>query len=211
MRAAQPGFFQEVSMKVFKAYSRRVLVALLVVAVLAVGTASARNRNQSPKQASTAQAGTKLQPLNVKPGLWETSVTYSMAGELPVSPEVLNRMTPEQRARLEEAMKAESGNAHTTTYKNCMKKEDLQNPDFTDKKQCTWTTLESSSTKVKGSASCDYKDEGMKVSGAGEFVAVDQEHVKGNMHMKASGSGREMNTNSVFTSKWLRSDCGNVE
>jgi hypothetical protein len=125
-----------------------------------------------------------------------------MAGELPVSPEMLNRMTPQQRARFEEAMKTESANAHTTTHKNCMKKQDLENPDFTDKKQCTWTTLESSSTRVKGSASCDYKDQGMKVSGSGEFVAVDQEHVKGNMHMKANGGGREMNTNTAFTSKF---------
>jgi hypothetical protein len=51
----------------------------------------------------------------------------------------------------------------------------------------------------------------MKVSGSGEFVALDQEHVKGNMHMKATGGGREMNTNTVFTSKWLSSDCGNVD
>jgi Protein of unknown function (DUF3617) len=198
-----PGGF----MKVLKENSIRTLAIALMLATV-LGTVSAHN---SSKQNSNSQTETKIQPLNVKPGLWETTLSYSMAGELPVSPEMLKKMTPEQRARLEEAMRAESGNAHTSTYKNCMKKQDLDNPDFLDKKQCTWTTLESSSTKVKGTASCDYKDEGMKVSGAGEFVAVDQEHVKGNMRMKASGGGREMNTNSVFTSKWLRSDCGNVD
>lgn len=200
-------------MKVFNKNSLCALASTFVIVVLAAGTVRAQNGDQSSKQHSAPQAGTttKIQPLNVKPGLWETTVMYSMAGQLPMSAEMLNRMTPEQRARLEEAMRAESANGHTTTYKNCMKKQDLENPDFTDKKQCTWTTLESSSTRVKGSASCDYKDQGMKVSGSGEFVAVDQEHVKGNMHMTANGGGREMNTNSVFTSKWLRSDCGNVD
>ncbi len=198
-------------MKNFVSTSLRTLAATFLITAVAVGTARGQNRDQSSKQGSTSRAATKLQPLNVKPGLWETTVTYSMAGELPVAPEMLNRMTPEQRARLEEAMKAESANAHTTTHKNCMKKQDLDNPDFTDKKQCTWTTLESSSTRVKGSATCDYKEQDMKVSGSGEFVAVDQEHVKGNMHMKATGGGREMNTNTVFASKWLSSDCGNVD
>lgn len=189
------------------------LATIAIIAALAGGTISAQNQDKRPSQDTTAQAktGTKLQPLNVKPGLWETTVTYAMEGGLPMSPEMLKRMTPEQRARLEEAMKSESANGHTTTYKNCMKKQDLENPDFMDKKQCTWTTLESTSTTVKGSASCDYKDEGMTVNGSGEFVALDQEHVKGNMRMKANGGGREMNTNTVFTSKWLRSDCGNVD
>lgn len=198
-------------MKSLVSNSLRALATIFLVTAVAVGTASGQNRDQNSKQGSTPRTATKSQPLNVKPGLWETTVTYSMAGELPVAPEMLNRMTPEQRARLEEAMKAESANAHTTTHKNCMKKQDLDNPDFTDKKQCTWTTLESSSTRVKGSATCDYKEQDMKVSGSGEFVALDQEHVKGNMHMKATGGGREMNTNTVFTSKWLSSDCGNVD
>lgn len=195
-------------MKMFKKNSLCALAAILLIAALAAATVTAQD--QSAKQASASQK-TKIQPLNVKPGLCETTVTYSMAGELPMSPEMLKNMTAEQRAQLEEAMKAENTNGRMMTYKNCMKKQDLDNPNFTDKKECTWTTLESSSTKVKGSASCEYKDEGMKVNGSGEFVAVDQEHVKGNMHMKATGGGREMNTSSVFTSKWLRSDCGNVD
>jgi hypothetical protein len=199
-------------MLAFKKNAYRVPLILALILVLELVTLNAQQQDSTAAQRSAAPA--KLQPLNVKTGLWETTATYSMAGELPVAPEMLNRMTPQQRARLEQAMKAESGNAKTMTYQGCLKKEDLEHPNFTDKKQCTWTTLESSSTKVKGSASCVFKDPEMsdaKVNGSGEFVAIDQEHVKGSMHMKVTGAGHEMNSNSTFASRWLKSDCGGVQ
>ena len=201
-------------MRVFKKNIYRVAVTAALIVFLGFVNLRAQQQDARAGQHSAPAAGTNLQPLNIKTGLWETTATYSMAGELPISPETLNRMTPDQRAQLEQAMKAESGNARTTTYKGCLKKEDLEHPNFTDKKQCTWTTLESSTTKVKGSASCNFKDPEMpemKVNGSGEFVAIDQEHVKGNMHMKVTGAGHEMNSNSTFASKWLKSDCGDVQ
>ncbi len=197
-------------MPAFNSKGLRIVATTLLIITAGLPAVVAHQRDQSEersKQASTA----KLEPLDVKTGLWETTASYSMAGELPVSPEMMKRLTPEQRARMEQAMKAESGNARTRTYKNCVKKENLDNPDFLDKKQCTWTTLESTSTKVRGSASCEDPQSGMNISGSGEFLVVDREHVKGNMRMKATGGGREMNTNTVFTSKWLQSDCGSVD
>lgn len=152
----------------------------------------------------------KIQPLNIKPGLWQTTMTVNRAGEMPLPANMLSRLTPEQRARLEARMKAHPTNVHTTTYKSCMTKKELEKPNFTAKRECTWTTLQSSSTKVKGSAVCTYPEEEMKVKGSGEFVALDREHVKGSMHMVATGNGRTMNTTTDFTSKWLGSNCGDV-
>jgi hypothetical protein len=186
-----------------KSLTRNWTVSIVLVAVGVTISA------QSPHQTGQAAASTKLQPLNVKTGLWESTTTYTRAGELPIPAGTLDRLTPEQRARLEERMKANG--TSTMTYKSCLKKEDLENPDFTDKKQCTWTTLESSSTKAKGSAICNYPESGMKLSGTGEIIAVDQEHVKGNIHMTATGSGRKMTTDGVLTAKWLGSGCGSVK
>src|SRR5690242_9544509 len=104
MRATIRGFFQEDFMKSFTSNWLGTIATTFLIAAIAVANASAQNS----KQSSAPQAATKMQPLNVKPGLWETTVTYSMAGELPMSPEMLKKMTPEQRARLEEAMKAEN-------------------------------------------------------------------------------------------------------
>ena len=180
------------------------------VVLVALGVAiSGQNRNQNTQPA--ASPGPKLQPLNVKTGLWESTMTYTQAGELPIPASTLHSLTPQQRARLEETMKANSGRSHTMTHKSCLKKEDLDNPDFTDKKQCTWTTLESSSTKAKGSAICDYPDIGAKLSGTGEITVLDREHISGTIHMTATGSGHKMNTDGKLTAKWLGSSCSNVK
>src|SRR5689334_10995600 len=69
----------------------------------------------------------KYQPLNVKLGLWETTSTITTKGQVPVSDEMLSRLTPEQRARVEERMKAQAGDRTTThTYKSCLTKEKLE-------------------------------------------------------------------------------------
>ena len=153
----------------------------------------------------------KIQPLNVRPGLWQTTTTVARTGEMPLPAEMLSRLTPEQRARLEARMKSDSARAHTKTYKRCLTREQLDNPDFTKDEQCTWTTLQSNSTHIKGAVSCNYKDSSMKLQGSGEFVALDREHVKGSVHMTASGNGRTMDTTSDLSSKWLGPNCGNVK
>ncbi|HET7892993.1 MAG TPA: DUF3617 family protein, partial [Candidatus Sulfotelmatobacter sp.] len=138
-----------------KSLTRSLAVAIVLAAVAAI---SAQSGQPHPSKGAKPQAppNVKLQPLNVKTGLWESTVTYTRTGQLPISAGTLARLTPAQRARLEERAKANAGNSTTTTNQSCLKKEDLENPDFTDKKKCTWTTLESSSTGAKGSATCDY-------------------------------------------------------
>lgn len=155
-------------------------------------------------------AAPKIQPLNVKTGLWQTTMTMTRAGEMPLPSNMLSRLTPEQRARFEARIKADSVGTHTRTYKGCLTQEQLANPNFTKDEQCTWTTLQSNSTRIKGAVSCNYKDSSMKLHGSGEFVALDREHVKGSVHMTARGSGRTMDTTSDFSSKWLGPRCGNV-
>jgi len=187
-----------------KSLTRNLAVIAIVVAV---GVIAAQGRHRNTPSGSSA--GAKLQPLNVKTGLWESTITITRAGQLPIPAGTLERLTPAQRARLEERMKANPGES-TSTHKSCLKKEDLENPDFTDKKQCTWTTLESSSSRAKGSATCEY-GEGAKLSGTGEIIVVDQEHVKGTIHMTGTAAGRSMTTDSRFSAKWLSPNCGKVD
>lgn len=187
-----------------------VVASILEVICCSLGLSWAQTQKSTKEVQAPAplKAPVKVQPLNVKTGLWETTTTYKMSGELPIPPEMLNRLTPEQRARMEERMRARSGQSNSTTYQNCITKEDLENPDFTDRKQCTWTTLEVNSTYAKGSATCQ-PDSGMTLSGSGEITVVDQEHVKGSVHLNATGSGRGMTTDTTFTSKWIASECTN--
>jgi hypothetical protein len=153
-----------------------------------------------------AQQGVKYQPMNVKTGLWETTVTYKMNGNLPVPQSTLERMTPEQRARMQARMNANStGNGRTETNTSCVTKQDLEKPIDFSKKDCTWTILESTSTRAKGNVSC--QTEGTTISGNGEFEALDSEHIRGSEHMTSNIGGNKTAIEGTFNSKWLGANC----
>jgi hypothetical protein len=199
-------------MKSTIAHSGAILAVVIVAMSLGMGGASAQQRpeEKTPHHAAAAPANVKLTPLNVKPGLWETTVGYTRAGELPVPPGMLARLTPEQRARLEERMKADSASRTTTeTHRGCLTKKEVEEADFEIGHECTSTVLTSTSTHAKGNLSCEM--EGTKYNGTLEVSVLDPEHVKGSSHGTATGNGHEMNMSSTFTSKWLGSDCHGVK
>ena len=159
----------------------------------------------------TAAAGQKFQPLAIKPGLWESTITVKTVGELPIPAGMLGRLTPEQRARLEERMRADSaGHANTTTDRHCVTREDLEQHklDVSSGKECTPTVTTSTSSVAKGTLSC--ATEGMKGNATFEAVAMDSEHVKGSAHGTMTGSGHTLNVDDTFNARWLSSSCGNV-
>ena len=153
----------------------------------------------------------KLVIPNVKLGLWETTIVMQMSGLPPIPPDALARMTPEQRARMEAAMKARNGQPNTTTTRSCVTKEKLEKGATfgQERKNCTHSVSQSSSDKAEIKFACD--EEGMKMTGTVRYDALDSEHVKGTTDVAMSGNGRTMNANSTFTSKWVSAACGNVE
>ncbi|MDQ1388419.1 MAG: hypothetical protein QOF56_1873 [Acidobacteriaceae bacterium] len=160
----------------------------------------------------SAQSTIKLQSLNIKPGLWESTRTIKRTGEIPIPTELLNRLTPEQRARMEERMKANSG-GHTSaeTEKHCVTREDLERDrlKIAEAKECTTTVVNSTSTNLKGRIVCETA--GMHVTGMLELVAADPEHVNGSYHSTMDGNDHTMNFEGTWTSKWLGSSCGDVK
>ena len=199
-------------MKSSTAHAFTVLAVLTIAISPAAVTASAQVLKGSTQQrAAASQTSVKLQPLNVKPGLWETTTTYTRSGEMPIPPGMLDRMAPEQRARLEERLKANSGTKTTTsTDKNCVTKDDIKDAEFgVDKRECTQTITASSSTIAKGNLSCEI--EGAKMNGSIEVNAPDPEHVKGTAHITTTGGGHSMKVDSTFSSKWLGSSCRGAE
>jgi hypothetical protein len=189
----------------------RILIALLtgftISMVLVIGAfAQTRNSQKVPSPSKL-----EIQPLNIKPGLWETTRTYKSSGAPPVPPETLARLTPEQRARLEQRMNAHSaGNTTTTTDKHCVTKEDVEKTDFGQGKgECTYNIETSTSTRAKGTYSCVV--EGMDVNGFIDITASDSEHITGSTHGSLSSGGRTMNVESTFTSKFISASCGSVK
>lgn len=160
----------------------------------------------------SAQSTTKQQALNIKPGLWESTRTIKRTGEMPIPAELLNRLTPEQRARMEERMNANSGgHARTETEKHCVTREDLERDrlKIAEAKECTTTVVNSTSTNLRGKIVCDTA--GMHATGMLELVAADPEHVNGSYHSTVDGNKHTMNLEGTWTSKWLGSNCGDVK
>lgn len=194
----------------------RNLLAALMLSLLAVTWAAAQSqpRNNAPQEKSgtapaTASAN-KLQPLDVKLGLWENTTSISSSGSLGIPPERLAKMTPEQRARVEAMLKARSGqSAHTNTYKSCLTKEQLQKTPFADKQNCTETLVSSTSKEAEVHFECTMEE--AKGSGTMKIEVQSNENVHGSGHGTLNMGGRTMDTDWSMTGKWLQSSCGDVQ
>ena len=198
-----------------KFIAARLVVVVLMVAVagclVPLSWAQTQRSAKEMRAPADSQPAPKLQPLNVKPGLWESTRTISRAGEMPIPAEMLNRLTPEQRARMEERMKAKSAaHTNTTTEQHCVTKEDVERDrlKLAEAKECTTTVLNSTTTTVKAKLVCD--QEGMHATGTLELVAADPEHVNGSYQSTVNAGGQAMNVQGTWASKWLGSSCGDV-
>jgi hypothetical protein len=163
---------------------------------------------------SALWAADKLQPLDVKMGLWETSMTHSSAGmpQMPqIPPEALAKLTPEQRARMEDMMKNRSGASGTTTTKSCVTKEKLEKDlAFQDERtKCTRTIVSSSSSGFEMKLHCGEKDS--TSDGTLKLDVINSEKVKGAFHMVVSGNDLNMNIDNTFSSRYLGPACGDVK
>jgi Protein of unknown function (DUF3617) len=193
----------------------RLVVVMSMLAIagcsLPVSWAQTQKSAKEMRAPADSEPAAKLQPLNVKPGLWESTRTIKRAGQMPIPAEMLNRLTPEQRARMEERMKANSAaHTNTTTEKHCVTKEDMERDrlKLAEAKECTTTVLNTTTTTVKAKLVCD--QEGMHATGTLELVAADPEHVNGSYQSTVNGDGHTMNVEGTWTSKWLGSSCGDM-
>ena len=156
-------------------------------------------------------------PLNVKEGLWEVTTTHSMSGMPSIPPEALAKMTPEQRAHLEQMMKDRSnGTPSTKVTKSCVTKEKLnKSMAFEEQREdCKRDIVRSSSSHLEVKFHCENSKGGaQKFVSDGTFV-VDvsgSDSAKGTVHIVASGGGHNMNMDSTFTSKYIGPTCGDVQ
>lgn len=163
----------------------------------------------------TLWAADKLTPLNVKAGLWEMTSTHSMTGmpAMPaLPPDTLAKMTPEQRARMEAAMKQSGAGGPTTNVrKECITKEKLEKRSAFDENRgdCTRTVVNSTGSKLEVKFHCEEK----QTSSDGTLLveAIGSDNVKGTMHLVTNSNGRTMNMNFTFNSRYLGPTCGDVK
>ena len=189
------------------------LSLLLVTSTLAVAggptSTAASPQQRSDKTSNTAPQktlqGASYQPLGIKTGLWEVTYSRSANGDVPMPAGFASKLTPEQRARYEAAMKEKS----THTYKSCVKKEDIDGSLLKNDQKCKVTVLKSTSSELDGKMECDM--EGMRGNGTMNMHVIDSEHTQGVTHMTLNGNGRTFNSDATISSKWIGADCKGEE
>jgi hypothetical protein len=155
-------------------------------------------------------AADKVQPMDVKVGLWEVTKTTAISGQIPAG--LLEKLTPEQRAKLEERMNARSGQpGKPITYKTCVTQEQIDKGySFAeDRNLCTSTVV--SSTRSKEELRLQCTQNGMKLDGKAHLEAIDSENVKAQTEFTGTDGARNINSNSNFTAKWISPDCGTTK
>jgi hypothetical protein len=161
--------------------------------------------------AVTTLAADDIQPLNVKTGLWDITVTNDVKGEPPIPQDRLDKLTPEQRARLERMWKdREAKGAQTKTRKTCVTEAKLKSYEFLDQEpSCTRTVIHSSSRELNFRVQCS-SDEGTRVS-TYHIQALSPENIKGTIRFENSSGERTLNISNEFTGTWSGPICGTVK
>jgi hypothetical protein len=164
-------------------------------------------------------AAQTIQPLDVRYGLWE--ITNAPAGgsaeaALPaipqLPPDMLAKLTPEQRAKLQSVMQNRPAMNQPNTRKVCVTeasmKKGLDRLASADESNCTHTVTTSTSQTLDVQLACSGKHQ---ATGTMHFDAVDHETIKGTLHVVAAMEGQQMTINRTIDGKWLSSDCGSVK
>jgi len=142
--------------------------------------------------AQTSATAGNVQPLNVKPGLWQITRTATWTGLPPQIAAVMKNGLP-------------------IKYNSCVKARDLTTNPWVNgsEEKCVWTVLNSTGTdmEVRGSSCNLGKEYGMTAEVHGKLHVVDPEDGTGSFAMTVTGNGQTMNGNAVYTGKWVGANC----
>ncbi len=157
--------------------------------------------------ATTANAA----PLDLKLGLWESTITTESNGAPPID---TSRLTPEQKARVEALFKqraAQGPRSHTT--KSCLTKEKLAEDPASEAPEkgesCTTKIISQSSTHWQGKRICTLN--GRKREFDINVSALSRERTKGTVKATFSDASHSMKVDGTISGKWLASSCGSVK
>lgn len=177
----------------------RKAIAVGVTCLAALGFAAtvllAQSQSRKPTTDAAKAASAQLTPLNMKTGLWQTTMTGKYSG-----------LPPQMAAAI---------NPHHS-YKSCVKPEQLSKDQWakglSGYKCSSMTVLKSTGTDVDVQATgCDAGN-GMTAEGHGKFHMVDSGHLIGSMDVTFSGNTPFGDSGSVhmhadYTSNWIGASC----
>lgn len=147
--------------------------------------------------------------VDLKPGLWERTVTMQIRGATTPDLPELDSLPPEQRAQLEQALVAMSGKP--TVERECVTPDMLKRwEDFSQGEgdpSCTRTVQQQTPKRVVMSLTCD----GGKMTGTMDFAAPSPERLTGSVSMRSTREDTPRSMDMKLDSRWLGADCGSVK
>lgn len=160
------------------------------------------------------QAAEVIKP-NIKPGLWEVSNTPQVSGQVPIPDDELAKLTPEQRTRMEAAIKNYTANsAKPHVYKECMTPEKIARGFDIDRRgedsSCTRKIVSSSANELTLHDECNRQQQKTVSDVHFEVKGGTQMNGKINIVM-TSTAGKTMTIKSTVQGKWISASCGSVK
>lgn len=149
-------------------------------------------------------------PLDVKPGLWETTVHLQGHGQMPIPEGELQKMTPQQRAAMAK-IEARNNQPRAMVTKSCLTQERLDKDENAflagePGEKCTGTLSRHTRTSVAGSRHCS--SNGMQRNEKFEYAVQDRGHISGKLDITISDGTKTMSTKGSLTSRWISAACG---
>jgi Protein of unknown function (DUF3617) len=130
--------------------------------------------------ATTLVAADKIEPLDVKTGLWQVTTTMAING---------------------------MGAPQTHTYKSCVTKENQSQYPFGERDQnCNYTVQSSTGTQMAVSGSC-LNPNGEKADFKIQLEVVDAEHAQGKGELTLAGPRATMHGEYSGKGKWIAASC----
>lgn len=148
--------------------------------------------------------------LNVKLGLWEMTSIMRFSGVPPLPKEVMDKMTPQQRAKLAADLKAASEKEpEPDTSSECITQEDLDKPfKSADPDDCTSTLVRGTRTSQEFRMVCTGNTKG---SGTFKIDAPNPQTMNGVIDLKAGEGPDAFVIKGTIKGRWLGADCGDED
>jgi hypothetical protein len=145
--------------------------------------------------------------LNVKLGLWEITSVTQTHGMPPLPKELLSKLTPEQRRKMETDLKAEQAKGpDTDTDRECITPKDIERPfESANTKECKQTIVTTTRTSQEVRIVCTG---GMPGSGLLKISTSHPEKMTGSLKLKLGEGTEAMTIDARLQGRWLSGDCG---
>jgi hypothetical protein len=157
---------------------------------------------------STVTVAADKMPLNIKTGLWEVTTHTGVRDDTMLPAGLLDKLTPEQRDRMEERMKARQADAQKTTItKQCVTRDELESGLLLRPpgKSCNWSRLSSTKSKVELRGVC--VDQGLKTIATLRIEALSPETTAGSVQFSTPDANTNGVAVTIFKARWIGPFC----